>query len=144
MMNIPIQHTYFKFLNFILYVWVISLNVWICTMYVQGLQRPELIMGQPRIWITGGCEPFCVLGTKPGSFDNVVNDLKLWAISAASAGSVHCDRACLWLFSHFTLHCWVSLPRVLTPPCFQNWAVDSIKSLWLYYLWQNVGLWAAY
>lgn len=49
----------------------------ICTMYVQGLQRPELVMGYPRIWISGGCEPLCVLGTKPGSFENVVKDLKL-------------------------------------------------------------------
>lgn len=49
----------------------------ICTMYVQGLQRPELVMGYPRIWISRCCELLCVLGTKPGSFEIVVNDLNL-------------------------------------------------------------------
>lgn len=73
----------------------------------------------------------CVLGTKPGSFENVV-----WASALShlcSLSSAHCDGVCLRFFSHFTLHCWVSSPPALISPCFQNWTIGSVKSLWLYF-----------
>lgn len=51
--------------------------------YKYAVQRPEEGVGFSGIEFTGGCEPGCILGTEPGSSEQVASAVNHGVISPA-------------------------------------------------------------